>query len=88
MAVQEDGSGDTSAWEDLVTAHTTADRRRILEDTDRMLAILIGLFQEVDVEMRQDAMRIFAGRVADAYAQRGVAEPDWLERLRCRLGRG
>jgi len=88
MAVREDDSGETSAWEDLIAAHTTADRRRILEDTDRMVAILTGLFQEVDAEMRQDAMRIFAGRVADAYAQRGVAEPDWLKRLRFRLGRG
>lgn len=86
--MREDDSGENSAWEDLITTHTTADRRRILEDTDRMLAILTGLFQEVDAEMRQDAMRIFAGRVADAYVQRGVAEPDWLERLRFRLGRG
>jgi hypothetical protein len=83
--MQEDDSGETSAWEDLVAAHTTADRHRILEDTDRMLAILIGLFQEVDVEMREDAMGIFAGRVADVYAQHGVAEPAWLKRLRFRL---
>lgn len=84
----EDDAGETSAWAGLIAAHTTADRRRILEDTDGMLGILSGLFEEIDVRMRGDAMRTLAGRVADAYAGSGVAEPNWLKRLRFRLERG
>jgi hypothetical protein len=83
--MQEDDSGETSAWEDLIAAHTSAERRRILEDTDRLVAILFGLFEGVDVELRGNAMRVFAQRVADAYRNGGLAEPDWLKRLRFRL---
>ena len=63
-----------------------AERKPLRDDTEARVQLLLGLVSEVPAELRADALREVAERLAAIHERHGPGEPEWLVRVRAMLG--
>jgi hypothetical protein len=67
------------------TGCRVASRKPLRDDTEALAAMLYGIFRDIRLEQRDDAVREFAERLAEIHEAHGRGVPEWLVRLRARL---